>query len=493
MSILDFFPYNTPRQIQVETLEILEREWDNYDVFVIQAPTAYGKTSISKTLHNALHSVSTITPTNLLVQQYLDEFPDTNTLARLDSYHCKKWDRPCSITRGKLRQFCSKKRDGCECPASNDLRTAKYARGPGIYNYYTYMAHRIYREALVIDEAHNTLTAIRDRLAITIWQHDYKYPHNMWTYDQIREWINTLPEHKKKHKKIAELKEAVQFQVPKYIAQRTTDVFNGKGTRRGEPEERDCIKLLPVDISEAPPMLWSREVRKIILMSATIGPKDIEQLGLERNRRVLYLACKSPIPPQNRPIVPLDTLSVNRYSMENQAPRIIANKINEIAEFHKGEKGVIHCTYALSAKLRSLLTDSRYIFHGREDKAEKYQQFRDSPTGEGRILVACGLYEGIDLPDDLGRWQVIAKVPWMSLANPAIKHLAELDPDWYNWECLKTTIQACGRVCRHPDDFGATYILDSSFRRLIRKAYEMCPEWFLEAIDQQWLGELLNE
>jgi len=302
--LLKHFPYPKPRNIQTEVLEVLNKEWENYEVFVIQAPTAFGKTGLAKTLQNAFRSVSVITPTNLLVDQYLEEFPDTPTLHRLDSYHCEKWDRPCPATRGKLREFCNIRRDSCKCPAAGDLATAKYQRGPGIYNYHTYMAHRLYRDVLVVDEAHNLIPTIRDRQAVHIWQHDYRYPSNMWSTEEMRKWLSGLDKKKLAHKKIQILREAVQYQVPTHIARRTTAPFNGKGTRRGFPEERDCIELLPVDISEAPPIMWPKEVSKIVLLSATIGQKDIEALGLSRGgplgrRRILYIKCKSPISPEN--------------------------------------------------------------------------------------------------------------------------------------------------------------------------------------------------
>ncbi len=480
LDLLRHFPYPSPREIQKQTLKALEENWLKYDVFVIAAPTAFGKTAIARTLMNAFRSVSAITPTNLLVEQFRAEFPDTPTLSRLDSYYCEKWRRPCSVTRGKTRNFCNQKRDGISCGASCDLSTAKYRRGPGIYNYYTHLAHRIHRDVLVVDEAHNLLPTIRERLAIRIWQHDVRYPHNMWTHEQIRNWIATLPPSKQKSKKIQLLKEAVTYEVPTYIAQRTTEEFNGKGTIRGEPEERDCIKLLPVDISDAPPMFWpNRDVSKVVLLSATIGRKDIEALGLSR-RRVCYLDCKSPIPAENRPIIPLNVTSVNRSNFD-QAAELISTEIHNIANFHQGEKGVIHATYQLSRLLQQHLPSGRYLFHDRSSKRDVYRQFREA-TGDP-ILVACGMYEGIDLPEDLGRWQVIAKIPWLSLGNPAIKHLSELDPEWYEWECLKTTIQACGRICRTPTDWGCTYIMDASFQRLMQSKVPI-PQWFLDAI--QW-------
>lgn len=475
LNLIDHFPYVEARPIQKEALQTIQDNWDKYDVFVLIGPTAFGKSAVARTLMNALNSVSCITPTNLLVDQMLQEFPDTPTLSRLDKYRCEEWKRPCSQTRARLMKFCK----GCQC--GKDLSQAKFRRGPGIYNYHTYMAHKLFRDVLVVDEAHNLLSVIRERLALRMWRHDYRYPSNMWKPEQVKEWVATLSDAKRRTKKVVALKEAASYQVPEYVYQRTKEWFNGKGTTRNEPEERELIKLLPVDVSQAPPIFWPQEVQKIILMSATIGPKDIEQLGLSR-RRVCYIACKSPIPAEQRPVVPLSLMSVNRTAIQDGGDEQLAEYITKITNDHPGEKGIVHVTYQLSALLRERLTGSRYIFHDRDNKGYKYKEFRDASPESGRVLVACGLYEGIDLPEDAGRWQVIAKIPWQSLASPAIKHLAELDPEWYIWDTLKTTIQACGRICRTPEDYGTTFILDTSFWRLIKEGKHLIPEWFLDAL-----------
>lgn len=469
------FPYSEIRPLQKEVLETLESNWTNFDVFVIQAPTAAGKSALAKSVLNACHSASYLTPTNLLVSQFLQEFPDTPTMSRMDSYQCAEWQRPCVATRARLRSYCR----GCKC--SKDLSQAHYGRGPGVYNYHTYLAHKVYRKVLVVDEAHNLIHQIRERLSLKLWKHDYKYPSNMWKPEQVQEWIRTLSSSRQKNKAVSALREAAKYEAPEFIWQRTKDWFNGKGTTRNEPEERELIKLYPVDISQAVPMFWPKEVEKIVLLSATIGPKDIEALGLHR-KRVCYVACKSPIPAESRPVVPLNLFSVNRSSQESVIPDM-AEAINRIAEDHPGEKGVVHVTYSLSQALEKLLGGNpRYLFHNKYNKSEVYKQFLQSSPESGTVLFACGMYEGMDLPEDLGRWQIIAKVPWPSLESPAIKYLADKDPTWYAWECLKHTIQACGRVCRTPQDYGSTFILDRSFYRLQKEASHLMPQWFLDAI-----------
>lgn len=474
--ILDLFPYETPRAGQAELLTTLQRIWNQFDVFIIVAPTAFGKTALMRTIQSWKYSVSAITPTNMLVDQFLKEFPDAPTLHRLDSYHCDEWQSNCAAVRGRKRAFCS------GCCASRDLATARYRRGPGIYNYYTYLAHRLFRDILIVDEAHNLVPTIQERLAERIWLHDYPAlgsPSAPTNAELLRRW-DRLASRQKKHAKIQHLHEALTSLVPHHVIQFTTDPFNGKGTKRGEPEERPCIKLFPVDIGEAFGMFTGPETQKIILMSATIGPVDVTELGLQR-KRVCYLQAAHPIDPSRRPVQIVPVADLSYRNLEENVPALAA-EIENIAQYHTGEKGVIHCTYQLSTMLSEYLTDSRYMFHSRENKREQYEKFRESPLMEGKVLVACGMYEGIDLPDDLGRWQVIAKVPWKSLANPAIRHKAERDPDWYNWSTQKDLIQAAGRISRHESDYGVSYVLDGSADRLLREGAHLTPSWFSDAL-----------
>lgn len=473
-SILEFFPYKEARPLQQDVLLGLEKHWDQYDVFVIVAPTAAGKSSLARTIMEWKYGTSVITPTNMLVDQFLQEFPDSNRLHRLDNYYCAEWQQSCAATRARQKAFCK----GCFC--SQDLSTAKYKKGSGIYNYYTYMAHRLYRSVLVVDEAHNLIRNIQDKLALRIWQHDARYPQTMQTRDQMKRWLETLSPSKLKLKKYSSLYAAVTTEAPHYVVERTKDWFNGKGTNRGEPEERDCIKLHPVDISDALPMFWPAETEKVILMSATIGPKDIQELGLD-SRRVLYMECKSPIPHEQRPVYVDPIISVSRENMVENSARM-GEIIADLAKSHQGEKGVIHATYQMAEILRNHLRGDRYIFHTTDNKRDAFERFTSSAPSSGMVLVASGMYEGIDLVGDLARWQIIAKVPWKSLGDPAIRYKAEQDEDWYRWQTLKDLIQACGRVCRTPTDYGVTYLFDESGYRLLKEGEHLLPQWFREAL-----------
>ena len=471
MQLINYFPYPSIRDFQRETLQLLSDKWEKYEVFAIVAPTSYGKTAISKTFLNALRGASYIVPNNMLVSQMLEAFPDTRTLHRMDSYRCDEWQRPCSKTRAALKSFCK----GCQC--GGDLANAKYRRGPGVYNFHTYMAHRLYRPTLIVDEAHLLVPMLKEMGQTVLWQHDFKYPLSAYRPDQLLAWAKKLPPKKQKTTKMGLLISQLESSFPTHSVSRAVKEFNGKGTLRGQPEDRDCIVITPLSAADKAGVMWPREVNKIILLSATIGPKDIEALGLAE-RRVAYIHSPSPIAPERRPVHLLSKVGVSRSNMTQAIP-IIAREVNRLAERHAGERGLVHVTYQMADMLRPLLSGPRFLFHDKWNKKEQYEKYITTP---GSILVACGLYEGINLPDDLGRWQVITKVPWPSLGDPAIKTMADRDPEWYQWEALKTVIQAAGRICRHENDYGISYLLDSSFARLYDGARSLMPSWFTDCL-----------
>lgn len=452
--ILRFFQ-GTPRAQQHEILEILEREFDNYDVFVLRCPVGAGKSRIATCLAAWLfyrgQSSMIMTPTNILQQQYLDDCPDLPTLWRESHYRC----------------------DDCDEVACSDCRK-EWLRGigrikkgrVGLCNFYTYLTHRAYKDVLIADEAHQLIPMLQELAARRLWQFQYKYPASVRTFADLIHWIESIPA-QRRDKKLRLLYEDLTSPSSSFMVYRTREDYRKCG-------ERDVLKLVPIDTSAAPPLLWPpAKTNKIVLMSATISDKDVEMMGLSQ-RRVLTLDCDSPISPAVRPVVLRCELNMS-YRYQETAVPLLAQQLRELLDQHP-HKGIIHCTYAIATQLRSLLDNPRLMWHNKADKKAVYQQFRQSQSG---VLVASGLYEGVDLPYDLGRWQAICKVPYPSLGDPAIRRRSELDPDWYSWSALRCILQASGRICRAPDDYGVTYILDSSFLRLPRR---LMPRWFRHAL-----------
>ncbi len=492
MTILDYFPRKlTPRTVQEHALKELEKLWDSANIFVINLPVASGKSAIAMTIAHWQKKCSIITPSKLLVNQYKDEYNYVHVLRAKSDYYCSTFSCPVS-KRPKSKEFGAtcKKTLGCDGCQSylKDLRKA-HVMPYLLSNYHIYLAHRLYRDTLVVDEAHNMIGLLKSMAAKRFWQFQHKFPSSLKTREDIKQWVNSLPDSKfnyhykqsgerswVKQEHLEFLRNEINSYRPRYLI--TVGEENYKG------EKQQCIIMTPLDISDAPPIMWPSQVKKIIFLSATISRKDIEQLGLA-GKKVQYIQADSPIQVERRPVVIATNAQSMSWKLQDQNLSSLCKYIEEAA-YHNEAKGLIHATYGLAKKMRkfnwSPRVKDRLIFHDKDDKTLKYNEFRDSQNA--KILVASGMYEGIDLPYDAGRWQVLAKVPWPSLADPAIKFLCREDDEWYSWEAIKTVLQACGRICRTPEDHGVTYIFDSTFKRLYNENLELFPKWFQNSVKE---------
>jgi Rad3-related DNA helicase len=89
--------------------------------------------------------------------------------------------------------------------------------------------------------------------------------------------------------------------------------------------------------------------------------------------------------------------------------------------------------------------------------------------------------EGVDLRDDLSRFQVIMKVPYPFLGDPLIKRKMDINATWYPYQTTKILCQMLGRSIRNEFDNANTYILDSGFNDFYKRNRKLFPEWFAES------------
>ena len=481
--IMDHFPRDkTPREVQTLTLKALEQHWDSADVFVVSLSVGAGKSAVGKTVANWRGSsgCAIITPTKVLVDQYAADYPDIHVLRAKGDYVCSKMNMP--LTKlPKIKGstvYCLKE---INCKGCNGYRAdLRKARSKYTYqllgNYYIYMAHKLFKETVVIDEAHKAIDILKKLHTKNFWAHKIQMPTWVKLRVDLEKWIGQLTDREKMESNVVDLIREVESDAPKFLVNITQDDFEGRLRR--------VVRLEPLDVSGLQPFLWPKSVKKLVLMSGTISIKDVEQLGLA-GKKVKVLDSISPIPIASRPvIVPPEAVNMSfRQQPSNLIPMM--ELIKDVAEGNPTTKGLIHATYSLAIQMKTHFKDDpRFLFHNQSNKQKMYQHFRD--TDEPKILVASGMNEGIDLAGPEYGWQIIAKVPWPSLGDPAIKHLAEMDSEWYDWETWKQLLQACGRICRGPDDYGETIILDSSFKKLwngnLERRDRLVPKWFRDSV-----------
>ena len=223
-----------------------------------------------------------------------------------------------------------------------------------------------------------------------------------------------------------------------------------------------------------------------LLMSATILSKEnlCKAVGL-KNEDVKFIRVEnSDFPIKNRPIYLMNVAWLNARTMSESLPNIV-KVLDNLLSVHKNDKGIIHTTsYSqvqfiknnLSKENLSRLIETNPKFD-RNEMILKHTQ-STKPT----VLISPSMFLGVDLKDDLSRFQVIVKVPYPDLTDKKVSVLKQRNPKWYEWNTILRLIQAYGRSVRNADDYANTYILDSSVSFLLKNGKEMIPKWFSEVI-----------
>jgi Rad3-related DNA helicase len=93
---------------------------------------------------------------------------------------------------------------------------------------------------------------------------------------------------------------------------------------------------------------------------------------------------------------------------------------------------------------------------------------------------------GIDLPDDLCRVQVVAKIPYPNIKDRRInaRMRSKGGSVWYRMQTIRSLVQMTGRGVRSETDRAVTYILDQQFGiNLWRQGRFLFPSWWSEALN----------
>lgn len=225
----------------------------------------------------------------------------------------------------------------------------------------------------------------------------------------------------------------------------------------------------------------------LLVMSATILDKDMycKQIGLDPNA-VKFISIDSDFPVENRPIF-LDY--VDKFNKDNvdlpSTHKLIANKLIEIMERYPNQRGIIHMPTSkmIDQILFHMKSQAKRLYvvksMSSRERTEMLQMFESNPHA---VLISPSLYVGIDLKDDLSRFQVIVKIPYSSLGDKWIKAKFDQNKAWYTWTTLLKVIQGYGRSVRHNEDYADTYILDESFENIMRFAFKLLPKSFKSAV-----------
>lgn len=256
--------------------------------------------------------------------------------------------------------------------------------------------------------------------------------------------------------------------------------YKPKDYKKGTNEHEVSVK--PIFIGEMFEALHNAHHN--LLMSATIS-EGYAKRTMSLPGTTKHIRLEPQFPRENKQVIFFKPQTLNYTTMKDPAvvKRLCATTY-QIVQHHteKGERGIILApsfvvTQSISQSLQGAGIKGLKVFeHVRGEKlAEVLFDFKrhEGPA----VLVTPSGFEGIDLPGDLSRYQVIVKAPFASLGDRRIEHILNTYPQIYSLLALQKIVQGAGRSVRSQEDYATTYMLDTAIQRLWTKDNEWSDEF----------------
>ena len=166
-------------------------------------------------------------------------------------------------------------------------------------------------------------------------------------------------------------------------------------------------------------MFWNK-YDHVIFMSGTILDPDMLGflMGIDRDEYT-YKALPCPFKAESRPIIYAKFGKMSYYDKTETFKRAVPI-IKKILEKNKNHKGIIHSgNYQFNEWIRRSIKDKRLLIHDSSNREDTLKYHLESQFET--VLVSPSMMTGIDLKDELSRFQIILKVPFPNLQSCKIK------------------------------------------------------------------------
>jgi len=246
----------------------------------------------------------------------------------------------------------------------------------------------------------------------------------------------------------------------------------------------DEVVFQPLDVSAYTSQLFD-SAETVLLMSATVFSEELicRSLGIPLDKAEFVKVSESTFPVENRRIHAMDVAQLNRASMDASLESI-AKAVDEIMDRHANERGVVHTTnYSqVSYIMEHVSEQNRKRLVTTQGSMDRSGLLHTHGATDASVLISPSLYQGVDLKDDLSRFQVIVKVPFSDLSDKRTLVKMNRERGWYDWQTALRLVQTYGRSVRSETDSAVTYVLDSNFTSFVNSHKELFPAYFLEAL-----------
>ena len=255
-----------------------------------------------------------------------------------------------------------------------------------------------------------------------------------------------------------------------------------------EPEYKKgkfkSIIVKPLDVSKYVKEFFITPFQ--IFMSATINRDSFcQNMGFASEEIAFVDTPRSPFPLENRKVEFLNTARLSYKSPIVDENRIWL-KIDEILSRHKNQRGLILTSSRVRCenivKNLSLKNKSRLrICHARNpDGKTQDDVIKEHANSKDGVLISSSLWQGVDLKDNLSRFQIIAKSPYPNYTEKWVESKMERYPLWYPSQTITKILQGFGRSIRSKHDWAITYVLDSAVEPLLNNSKNLVPRSYYD-------------
>ena len=526
--IIENFPFAEPRFGQLDIIQnINDAIRQGYKYIILEAGTGTGKSAIATTLAKMYESAYILTMTKQLQSQYSNEF-DFPLVKGRGNFACLNSNLEASCDMGTCKTTPTSSKFFCPYGiAKNPTLDAELAFEDSFggtifyqssnhchywnqkanainspitlmnYDYaiveLNYVKHFAPRSLLILDEAHNIENKLMSTMEVTLYNRTLEKDINKRISEEtlkegeLSDWKMEIEAIRDSYEDI-DLKEVTKNKADRIrstIARLKTLSNNLEKEPKNwviDAEETGVVfKPLRVHHYAKDNLLKYGDV--VIFMSATILSHKMfsKWLGLNPNE-VYHIKVDSPFTKEKRPIILnlAGKMSANR--IKNTAPKTIPI-LQEILKKHENDKGLIHThSYKCQQYILNNLYNSRLISHTSKNREQILNFFEkdENPL----VLVSPSMSEGVDLPYDKCRFQIIYKMPFPYLGDKQVNMRMKRDKKWYAYKTVMTLMQAYGRGMRAEDDSCYTYIIDSDINMLFKSPMyrSLIPDFFKEAV-----------
>jgi len=212
----------------------------------------------------------------------------------------------------------------------------------------------------------------------------------------------------------------------------------------------DEVVFQPLDVAAYTSQLFGT-AETVLLMSATVFSEELlcRTLGIPLEKAQFVKVGVSTFPVENRRIHAMDIAVLNRASMDASMEGI-ARSVDEIMDRHASERGVIHTTNYSQVNyiMEHVSEQNRKRLVTTQGSMARSELIHSHGAKDASVLISPSLYQGVDLKDDLSRFQVIVKVPYPDLSDRRTQVKMHRERGWYEWQTALRLVQTYGRSVR---------------------------------------------